>query len=98
VGAAPELVKPGVNGATFPAGELASLAAALREVTSVAAVDEAKRQSRRVLHGWLAECDPVAAFRAALEDSGVIALTSIDSFVAREPHSIRTAGDAVVPV
>jgi glycosyltransferase involved in cell wall biosynthesis/lauroyl/myristoyl acyltransferase len=72
VGAAPELVKDGVNGALFPAGDLATFTEALYRVSDSGRIDESKRQSRLVLHDWLAVCHPVAAFRAALEQTGLI--------------------------
>lgn len=98
VGAAPELVKEGVNGALFPKGDLAAFADALKRVTSPSRIDEAKRQSRAVLHDWLAECDPVAAFRAALEQSGVIAKAPANAVLAPvADYSMRTAG-AALPV
>jgi glycosyltransferase involved in cell wall biosynthesis len=98
VGAAPELVKESVNGAMFPAGDLAALVDAVRRVTNASRIDEAKRQSREVLHDWLAECDPVAAFCAALEQSAVIATPSADAVNApADDYSMRTAG-AALPV
>ncbi|MBA3481075.1 MAG: glycosyltransferase [Pirellulales bacterium] len=99
VGAAPELVKEGVNGALFPAGDLAAFTNALKRVTSPSRIDEVKRQSRAVLHDWLAECDPVAAFGAALEQSGVIAKAPADDAGAPvADYSMRTAGVAALPV
>jgi glycosyltransferase involved in cell wall biosynthesis/lauroyl/myristoyl acyltransferase len=73
VGAAPELVKEGVNGFTFPKGDLPALTAVLRQITNPDQIEAFKLQSLVVLHQWLAECDPVAAFRAALNQAGVIA-------------------------
>src|SRR5699024_10863358 len=58
VGAGPELVKPGVNGAFFPAGNVTALAHALRTITHPERVDDAKSQSILVLQQWLAQCDP----------------------------------------
>ncbi|HEX6963130.1 MAG TPA: glycosyltransferase [Lacipirellula sp.] len=98
VGAAPELVKPGINGALFPAGDLAALTTALRELTAPGRVEEAKAQSLAILHAWLAECDPVAAFRHALRDARVIPPTAIEPTVLPGRYSIRTEGAAVVPV
>jgi glycosyltransferase involved in cell wall biosynthesis len=98
VGAAPELVKSGVNGALFTAGDLAALSDALRQLTAPGQVNEAKVQSLAVLHAWLAQCDPVAAFRRALRDAQVIPPTPIEATVLPQDYSIRTAGAAVVPV
>jgi glycosyltransferase involved in cell wall biosynthesis len=71
VGAAPELVHPGRNGALFTSGSLVSLMAALRETTDDRRIDAQKRESRLVLREWLEQCDPVAGFRAALKHSGL---------------------------
>jgi glycosyltransferase involved in cell wall biosynthesis len=98
VGAAPELVKPGMNGAVFRAGDLSALTEALREITAAGRVNEAKIQSLAVLHEWLAECDPVAAFRHALREARVMPPTGIEPTVLPENYSIRTEGAAVVPV
>lgn len=72
VGAAPELVREGRNGATFPPGDAAAMADALLRVTDPARIDSFRRESPRVLAEWLDVADPVANFRAALTDFGVI--------------------------
>jgi glycosyltransferase involved in cell wall biosynthesis len=71
VGAAAELVRDGVNGRTFPAGDGAALTAALRDVTApdVTAPDRAdamKAASAAVLADWRRRGDPVEGLRAAL--------------------------------
>jgi glycosyltransferase involved in cell wall biosynthesis len=97
VGAAPELVKPGRNGAIFPAGDLKALVQSLMAVTAQEQIDNAKLKSLAVLHEWLAECHPVAAFRTARQQSGIIA--SPPAQLATPPdYSIRTEGFAAVPV
>lgn len=72
VGAAPELVREGVNGRTFPVGDAQALANALREVTSIDHLDEMRSASRRVLAEWRARADPIAGLRAALRHVGVL--------------------------
>jgi glycosyltransferase involved in cell wall biosynthesis/lauroyl/myristoyl acyltransferase len=71
VGAAPELIQPGRNGALFASGNLTSLVAALRETTDDRLIDNQKRESRLILREWLDQCDPVAGFRAALKHCGL---------------------------
>jgi len=66
VGAAPDLVRPGVNGAIVPAGDEAALAAALADIVAdpqrCRAMGEA---SRRLIAGWGFEQD-VAGLKQAL--------------------------------
>jgi len=66
VGSAPDLVRPGVNGAIVPAGDEAALAAALGDIVAdpqrCRAMGEA---SRRIIAGWGFEQD-VAGLRQAL--------------------------------
>ena len=58
VGSAPDLVRPGVNGAIVPAGDAAALAGALADITAdpqrCRAMGEA---SRRLIAGWGFEQD-----------------------------------------
>jgi glycosyltransferase involved in cell wall biosynthesis/lauroyl/myristoyl acyltransferase len=98
VGAAPELVKPGVNGALFPKGDAHALASALLAMTSPEQVEAAKGRSTAVLDEWLRQCDPVDAFRSALQDAGLIAKNLEECRRPPDAHSIRGAGEAVVPV
>ena len=72
VGAAPELVKAGRNGLTFPAGDLDALTRALREATAPGRVDDLKAASAGVLAEWRREADPVDGLRRALTDAGVL--------------------------
>lgn len=72
VGAAPELVRPGVNGAVVRAGDADAFAAALREVTDPGAIDRLRAGSREVLTAWRRDADPVEGLRGALGACGVL--------------------------
>jgi glycosyltransferase involved in cell wall biosynthesis len=72
VGAAPELVHDGVNGATFANGDVEAMTRALLELTAERVIDERKARSRDVVANWLDTCEPVMNFRAALQHCGVI--------------------------
>lgn len=72
VGAAAELVRDGVNGFTFPAGDLGRLTAALRQVTAADRIDALKSASAGVLADWRHRGDPVAGLRRALVDANVL--------------------------
>jgi len=97
VGAAPELVHNGRNGAVFAAGDLPALVRAVLDVTDERRIDEAKSQSRALLREWLAQCDPVASFRAALRSCDLY--DAAPSEPARtQIHRIGTEGLPAVPV
>lgn len=72
VGAADDLVRPGVNGRTFKSGDAGSLRDALLEVTQVGAVDRMRAASARVLAEWRERADPVQGVRNALKAAGVL--------------------------
>ena len=72
VGAAADVLKDGVNGKWFPAGDLGALAHALLEVTEPQAIDRMKAASPHVLEAWRAQSDPVRHLRQALSDCGVL--------------------------
>jgi glycosyltransferase involved in cell wall biosynthesis len=72
VGAAAELVRDRVNGAVFPRGDAAALAAALWRVTDPARLPAMKAASRRVLADWRKAGDPVAGIRRALSACGAL--------------------------
>jgi glycosyltransferase involved in cell wall biosynthesis len=72
VGAAAELVKDGINGRLFPAGDLGALTACLRDVTSVGAINRLREGSSDVLADWQRRADPVEGIRRALRVAGVI--------------------------
>lgn len=72
VGAVPEMVHEGVNGAVFPPGDLEALAAALRRVTAPESIDRLKAASADVLRRWRSEADPVEGVRQALRWAGVL--------------------------
>lgn len=67
VGCWPDLVRPGVNGAVFPAGDARALAEALRPFLLDASLRErAGRASLEIINRWSFEED-LAGLRAALE-------------------------------
>jgi glycosyltransferase involved in cell wall biosynthesis len=66
VGAAAELVTPGVNGEKFPAGSPVALKDALLRVTDASRVDSYKAGSAGVLETWRQSADPVLGLRAAI--------------------------------
>ncbi|CAN5559401.1 hypothetical protein BH10PLA1_BH10PLA1_00830 [soil metagenome] len=66
VGAAAELVRDGVNGRIFPAGDGAALRSALLDVTAVDKIDAYKAASAEVLAAWQRRGDPVNGVRMAL--------------------------------
>lgn len=72
VGAAAELVRDGVNGGVFPAGDQAALTAIVRKVTDPAAIDGLKAGSEVVLADWQRRGDPVQGLRAALVWANVL--------------------------
>jgi glycosyltransferase involved in cell wall biosynthesis len=72
VGAAAELVRDGVNGRLFPAGDGAALSAALWDVTDPARIDAMKAASPAVLADWRRRGDPVDGLRGALRSTGVL--------------------------
>lgn len=72
VGASPELVHEGVNGALAPRGDADALAACLRRVTDPAQLDKMKLASRDVLRAWRETGDPVAGFHRAMHACGVL--------------------------
>jgi glycosyltransferase involved in cell wall biosynthesis len=73
VGAAAELVRDGVNGHLFRAGDLESLSDVLRIATDADRIDALRAESPRVLSEWRRTGDPVAGFRQALESVGIAA-------------------------
>jgi glycosyltransferase involved in cell wall biosynthesis len=72
VGAAPELVRDGVNGRVFPHGDLPQLVQCLHEVTDESNTDRMKAASADVLRDWQVRADPVQGLRAALQYCGVL--------------------------
>lgn len=72
VGSADDLLRPGVNGFTFPVGDAAELAEVLLEVTSAEKIDQYKAGSVRVISEWRRTSDPVDGLRRALRDAGII--------------------------
>jgi glycosyltransferase involved in cell wall biosynthesis len=72
VAAAAELVRDGVNGRIFPAGDLAALTGCLLDVTDGAKTDAMKAGSSGMLEDWRRRGDPIAGLRAALRFCGVL--------------------------
>jgi glycosyltransferase involved in cell wall biosynthesis len=72
VGAAAELVTPGVNGEKFPAGSLSGLTDALLRATDPARVDNYKAASAPILERWRELADPVEGLRKALAHVGAL--------------------------
>jgi len=75
VGAAVELVRDGINGFIFPAGDLQKLADRLLEVTDESQIELLKANSAGVLNDWRATADPVNGLRQALRSCGVVRQT-----------------------
>jgi len=72
VGAAAELVRDGVNGFIFPAGNLQKLTERLLEVTEPSRIEGLKAGSAGVLKEWRLAADPVNGLRQALQSCGVL--------------------------
>lgn len=66
VGAAADLIREGVNGMTFRAGDAESLTAALLNVTAEHNIDRMRAASPQILKEWRSLHDPVANLRLAL--------------------------------
>lgn len=71
VGAAADLLRDGVDGRMFPAGDLGRLVDALRDVTDPDRLDGYRRAGADTLADWRAKADPVSGLEAALEMVGV---------------------------
>jgi glycosyltransferase involved in cell wall biosynthesis len=71
VGAGAELVRDGINGRVFPAGDLTALTDALIEVTSAECIDALKASSAGILDDWIRRSDPVINVRRALAIAGI---------------------------
>jgi glycosyltransferase involved in cell wall biosynthesis len=72
-GAAVEMVRDGMNGHIFPAGDLNALTRALLDVTDPANIDRMKAASAGVLADWRRRGDPIVGLRRALASAGVLA-------------------------
>jgi glycosyltransferase involved in cell wall biosynthesis len=66
VGAAVDLVRPGVNGYLVTPRSVDSLESALRRAASPGAIDALKRKAPAILASWREATDPVAGFEAAI--------------------------------
>jgi glycosyltransferase involved in cell wall biosynthesis len=71
-GAVEDLVRDGVNGRLFPAGDMAALRECLLDVTDERKTDTMKAASPGVLAEWRRAGDPVVGVRAALRYAGVL--------------------------
>jgi len=69
VGAAFDLVRDGVNGFTFPAGDLHALRSRLAQVMSPGRVDELKQATLPILTEWRRLHDPVRTLRELLYEA-----------------------------
>jgi len=72
VGAAPELIEPGVNGQIVPPGDVDALAGALEQVMRPGVAERMGQRGADVLTAWRERADPVAGVRGALAHFGVI--------------------------
>ncbi|MBC7773481.1 MAG: glycosyltransferase [Pyrinomonadaceae bacterium] len=72
IGASDDLVRPGVNGFTFPHGDAEALTECLLKVTDPEQIDSYKRASASILAEWRKRGDPVKGLRQALEATNVI--------------------------
>lgn len=72
VGAGAALVRSGVNGETFPLGDLDTLAEKLLDITDPQAINRYRAASPGVLADWRRDHDPVEGLRSALAKAGVI--------------------------
>jgi glycosyltransferase involved in cell wall biosynthesis len=72
VGASAELVRDGINGRLFPAGDLPALTAALLEVTRDGVIQSMKQASPAVLQDWQTRGDPVQGLLAALKSVAIL--------------------------
>lgn len=71
-GAGVELVREGVNGRLFSAGDSRALRDAMLDVTNAENIDAMKSASRKVLSEWRRSSDPVDGLRASLRFAGTI--------------------------
>lgn len=71
VGAAPELVRDGVNGFIFERGDVADLTRCLLRATDSDSIDKLKTGSALVLAEWRRNADPVEGLRRAFVHTGV---------------------------
>jgi glycosyltransferase involved in cell wall biosynthesis len=71
-GAGVELVRDGVNGRLFPAGDCGALRDAMLDVTKAENIDVMKSASLKVLAEWRRSSDPIDGLRASLRFAGTI--------------------------
>jgi glycosyltransferase involved in cell wall biosynthesis len=71
-GSGVELVRDGVNGRLFPAGDCSALRDAMLDVTKEENIDAMKAASLKVLAEWRRCSDPIDGLRASLRFAGTI--------------------------
>ncbi|MCU1263446.1 MAG: glycosyl transferase, group 1, partial [Bryobacterales bacterium] len=71
-GAGVELIRDGLNGRLFAAGDPIALRDAILDVTKDENTNRMKAASRRILDDWRHSSDPVEGLRASLRFSGII--------------------------
>jgi glycosyltransferase involved in cell wall biosynthesis len=71
-GAGVELVREGVNGRLFAAGDCGALRDAILDVTAADHIDAMKSASRNILAEWRRTSDPIDGLRASLRFAGTI--------------------------
>jgi glycosyltransferase involved in cell wall biosynthesis len=76
VGAAAELVRDGINGKLFSAGDLQGLTAAILTVTAPQTIDAMKFASTAVLADWQKRGDPVNGLLQAIQSVGLVRIGS----------------------
>ncbi len=75
-GCTPDLVRNGVNGFTYPVGDIAALRSALKTCLSSGRAQRMRQHSRDIIAGW-SYAEDVAGLRAALQHaSGVVVTTA----------------------
>lgn len=72
VGAAADLVRPGVNGLIFPHGDGDALSESLMRATAPETIVSMKNSAAGVLADWRRDADPIDGLRRALRSAGII--------------------------
>ncbi len=72
VGAAAEILRDGVNGRSFPSGNLSALITAMMEVTEIGTLEKMKAASPAILADWRKRGDPVEGLRMALRSVDIM--------------------------
>lgn len=72
VGAAADLLRDGVNGRVFRAGDLAALVDCIRDVTRLDLLPARQAAGHDILQAWRCDHDPVTGVRRTLSAAGVL--------------------------